>query len=582
MPVRAMFDDDDYSSHDSEFEADISSTRRTGLRSHIRERSVSRHRRPEVISREFLAPTQTRVHRSASTGGGRRRERGPPLAPPSPPAVMIINEQGLQSESRSENKPQSRRVQHQFSEKNTNTHNHRHNRFDDEYDEMVQAPVAPRRRARAVSSVSRDTSPFQRDHELAMGQHLLERNDIRQDMGQHLLERNDIRQDMGQHLLERNDLRQDMDLWKHQQEIERLQRELQKSHGRSDKEREKIIVNPQPNPHDARLLKEELEYEEEIAERLRKLQRLEHKQHSAEEERKAEERYQLKRLAAEKRAAAEEEEVRHKLQEERLKDIARMQDEKGQREKLVREEKWKELARMKEEEEEREKLVREEKWKELARQKEEEEEHEKLVQQIRDEDMRKAREAEEKRKKELAMKAAAVEEWKLEQERIKQRQAEEAIRKAKEFRDHLRNIGYSEEEIDGIINKKKEDKKKEDKKKEDKKDEKNDGKDVQKKKEETKLTWIKVHRKHLLPDSLMAYSLPWDWDEHDPNYIIIKQWIDDDFQEMLFAHTRRIREGKVLAQTSHSTTELKVNDRKKDRLYMVRKKSPSGRVRIFG
>ncbi|CAI7573762.1 unnamed protein product [Penicillium viridicatum] len=568
MPVRAMFDDDDYSSHDSEFETDIS-TRRTGLRAHIRERSVSRHRRPEVISREYLAPTQTRVHRSASTGGGRRRERGPPLAPPPPPAVMIVNEQGLSSESRSENKPQSRRVQHQFSEKNTNTHNHRHNRFDDEYDEMLQAPVAPRRRMRAASSVSRDTSPFQRDHELAMSQHMLERNDIRQDMGQHLLER--------------NDLRQDMDLWKHQQEIERLQRELQKSHGRSDKEREKIIVNPQPNPHDARLLREELEYEEEIAERLRRLQRLEHKQHSAEEERKAEERYQLKRLAAEKRAAAEEEEVRHKLQEERLKDIARMQDEKGQREKLVREEKWKELARMKEEEEEREKLVREEKWKELARQKEEEEEHEKLVQQIRDEDMRKAREAEEKRKKELAMKAAAVEEWKLEQERIKQRQAEEAIRKAKEFRDHLRSIGYSEEEIDAIINKKKEDKKKEEKKedkKDEKKDQKKDEKDV--KKEETKLTWIKVHRKHLLPDSLMAYNLPWDWDEHDPNYIIIKQWIDDDFQETLFAHTRRLREGKVLAQTSHSTTELKVNDRKKDRLYMVRKKSPSGRVRIFG
>lgn len=301
--MRAMYDDDDYSSHDSEFETDFS-TRRTGLRTHIRERSVSRHHRPEVVSREYLAPTPNRVHRSASTGGGRRRER-PPLAPPPPPAVMIVNEQGLQSESRSENKPQSRRVQHQFSEKNTNTHNHRHNRFEDEHDEMLQAPVAPRRHGRA-SSVSRDTSPFQRDHELAMSQHMLERNDIRQDMGQHLLER--------------NDLRQDMDLWKHQQEIERLQRELQKSHGRSDKEREKIIVNPQPNPHDSRLLREELEYEEEIAERLRKLQRLEHKQHSAEEERKAEERYQLKKLAAEKRAAAEEEEVRHKLQEERLKE----------------------------------------------------------------------------------------------------------------------------------------------------------------------------------------------------------------------------------------------------------------------
>ncbi|KAJ6149409.1 hypothetical protein N7471_000608 [Penicillium samsonianum] len=557
MPVQAMFDDE-YSSHDSEFETDVS-TRRTGLRTHIRERSISRHRRPEVISREFLAPIQTRVHRSASTSG-RRRERDVPTAPPPPPAVMIFNEQGLKSESRSENKPQSRRVQQRFSEKHNHS-NHNHNRFDDEDDdEIMQAPAPARRRGRAVSSVSRDASPFHRDHELAMSQHLLERNDIRQDMGQHLLER--------------NDLRQDMDLWKHQQEIERLQRELQKSRGRSENERERIVINPQPDPHEARLLREELEYEQDISERLHKLQRFERKHQSAEEERKAEERYQLKKLAAEKRAAAEEEEVRHKLQEERLKDIARMQDEKGQREKLVREEKWKELARMKEEQEEREKLVREEKWKELARQKEEEEEREKLIQEIRDEDMRKAREAEEKRKKELAMKAAAVEEWKLEQERIKQRQAEEAIRKAKEFRDHLRSIGYSEAEIDVIINKKKEEKKKEEKN--EKKEEKEE------KKEETKLTWIKVHRKHLMPDTLIAYGLPWDWDEHDTNYIIIKKWIDDDFQEQLFAHTRRLREGKVIAQTSHSMTELKVNDRKKDKLFMVRKKSPSGRVRIFG
>lgn len=54
-------------------------------------------------------------------------------------------------------------------------------------------------------------------------------------------------------------------------------------------------------------------------------------------------------------------------------------------------------------------------------------------------------------------------------------------------------------------------------------------------------------------------------------------WISEDFQEELFAHTRRLREGKLVTETSSSTTELKVNDRRKDRMYLVRKKSPNRR-----
>lgn len=27
------------------------------------------------------------------------------------------------------------------------------------------------------------------------------------------------------------------------------------------------------------------------------------------------------------------------------------------------------------------------------------------------------------------------------------------------------------------------------------------------------LTLVQVHRKHLLPETLLAYNLPWDWDE---------------------------------------------------------------------
>ncbi|KAJ6102931.1 hypothetical protein N7486_005358 [Penicillium sp. IBT 16267x] len=58
----------------------------------------------------------------------------------------------------------------------------------------------------------------------------------------------------------------------------------------------------------------------------------------------------------------------------------------------------------------------------------------------------------------------------------------------------------------------------------------------------------KVHRKHLLPETLNAYNLPWEWDEGDSRYLIIKRWITEDFQEELFAHTKRIRKGKTLTE----------------------------------
>jgi hypothetical protein len=84
--------------------------------------------------------------------------------------------------------------------------------------------------------------------------------------------------------------------------------------------------------------------------------------------------------------------------------------------------------------------------------------------------------------------------------------------------------------------------------------------------------------KYLLPDTLNAYNLPWDWDELDGNYIIIKTYISKELQEELFAHTRRLREPrepKLLTETSSTHTELRVNDRNRDKMYLVRKKSPA-------
>lgn len=55
-------------------------------------------------------------------------------------------------------------------------------------------------------------------------------------------------------------------------------------------------------------------------------------------------------------------------------------------------------------------------------------------------------------------------------------------------------------------------------------------------------TYIKVHRKHLDPETLNIYELPWEVDKSDPNFLIIKQYINEKDQEILFAHTSRLHE----------------------------------------
>ncbi|OQE26939.1 hypothetical protein PENFLA_c006G08751 [Penicillium flavigenum] len=161
---------------------------------------------------------------------------------------------------------------------------------------------------------------------------------------------------------------------------------------------------------------------------------------------------------------------------------------------------------------------------------------EKLTKKISGEDPRKPYGVSET-SEQIALKEAAVDEWTLEQERMKQK----------------------EKENEHILKKKREEK----------------GET-----EKEKTTWIKVHRKHLKPDTLIAYNLPWDWDKHN-KYIIIKQYITEELQKELFAHTRRIREA-TLAQTSNpmAPAGLKANDRSKEKT-MARKKSPSRRSWIF-
>jgi hypothetical protein len=55
----------------------------------------------------------------------------------------------------------------------------------------------------------------------------------------------------------------------------------------------------------------------------------------------------------------------------------------------------------------------------------------------------------------------------------------------------------------------------------------------------------------------------------DPSFIIIKRWIPEDDQEILFEHTRKLRDRRRLTIT---TTEV---TKERGRLKLVREKSPA-------
>lgn len=96
-------------------------------------------------------------------------------------------------------------------------------------------------------------------------------------------------------------------------------------------------------------------------------------------------------------------------------------------------------------------------------------------------------------------------------------------------------------------------------------------------------TFIKVNRKYLHPDTLDYYGLPWEWDSRDTEYIIIKKYIDNTFQDELFEHTRRLKERKLITgpyvKETKTITTLTPNDhsyvKKGDKMYIVREKSKS-------
>ena len=62
------------------------------------------------------------------------------------------------------------------------------------------------------------------------------------------------------------------------------------------------------------------------------------------------------------------------------------------------------------------------------------------------------------------------------------------------------------------------------------------------------------------PYTLDVYNLPWEYDPRDSQYIIIKQWIDEEFQDILFNHTLKMRARQGFGQKIPSDAPKPWND----------------------
>ena len=134
----------------------------------------------------------------------------------------------------------------------------------------------------------------------------------------------------------------------------------------------------------------------------------------------------------------------------------------------------------------------------LERREEEETARKRFEEQRIIEDAKKAKEAMERE----AFKKLAIEEHNakmLEEElKTKKKKEEEDNAFQQRMRETLTKAGYSEDSIERALKGKGDD------------GDKGHGKEIMKL---PRPTYIKVHRKHLSPDTLELYELPWEWDE---------------------------------------------------------------------
>ena len=69
----------------------------------------------------------------------------------------------------------------------------------------------------------------------------------------------------------------------------------------------------------------------------------------------------------------------------------------------------------------------------------------------------------------------------------------------------------------------------------------------------------------------------------DSEYIVMKQYINQDLQDKMFEHTRMLKEMRMITEPVEKdlVTTLKVRDKSKDQMYLVRKKNKSPGRKIY-
>ena len=117
---------------------------------------------------------------------------------------------------------------------------------------------------------------------------------------------------------------------------------------------------------------------------------------------------------------------------------------------------------------------------------------------------KKAKEKAKREKEEKELKEKAIEDYNRKQKEEKEKKDKEKKEADEEFKKRVRrtfgDAGYDEESIERIL------------KKGDKGKEHGHSNEI-KIRDLTRPTYIKVHRKHVSPETLDEYHLPWEWDE---------------------------------------------------------------------
>ncbi|DAA72724.1 TPA_exp: Uncharacterized protein A8136_5919 [Trichophyton benhamiae CBS 112371] len=208
----------------------------------------------------------------------------------------------------------------------------------------------------------------------------------------------------------------------------------------------------------------------------------------------------------------------------------------------------------------------------LEKEREEKERERKIREKVQAEIAQKEKDEMERLQKEAKLKASAIEEYKKKEAERLAKQKEEAEKAKKEFNDKVNQLlgsaGFSEDKITAIMQ----------------------GKSLKEmelvhvekhvhhgkhRQIEDEEAFVKVHRRYLEPRTLDAFSLIWEFDPNDADYMLIYHSLSQEEQDRLFDHTRKLRGQRTLTASPHNgpvTVEMKVNDKKRDGLYLVRKK----------